>query len=216
MRVCIDLQHYVYRGGVTVMANAISISRLILVAIAMILLQVPGVGAKVAATALITTVFLLDALDGYIARVRNEVSGEGAALDIVIDRCVEYYLWGLFASLELVSYLPFLVVNVKAWFDIFKLSACLEKEQQEPSFWEYLLVGGRPIRAFYGCLKGGVLTGFAAFMAVRDVVGVVPSLATMLFILQGLSYLVAAVSLVRLIPIVSKVFGFMRLSVIDS
>jgi CDP-diacylglycerol--glycerol-3-phosphate 3-phosphatidyltransferase len=51
---------------------------------------------------LLIILFLMDWFDGYVARLRNEVTELGAVLDIAIDRAVENILWITFMYLGLV------------------------------------------------------------------------------------------------------------------
>jgi CDP-diacylglycerol---glycerol-3-phosphate 3-phosphatidyltransferase len=52
---------------------------------------------------LIVFIMLLDALDGIIARARNEASLFGAVFDIAADRFIEIAVWTLLAKINLVS-----------------------------------------------------------------------------------------------------------------
>jgi len=56
---------------------------------------------------LLVLMFSTDALDGYVARARNESSEFGAVYDIAIDRIVEISLWIVFFDL---NYVPLWVV----------------------------------------------------------------------------------------------------------
>ena len=50
----------------------------------------------------VIVLFLLDWFDGYVARLRHEVTELGAVLDIALDRSVENILWITFMYLGLV------------------------------------------------------------------------------------------------------------------
>lgn len=47
----------------------------------------------------VSCIFLLDGLDGYVARARNETSAFGASYDIAADRVVENVLWLLLVDI---------------------------------------------------------------------------------------------------------------------
>lgn len=76
------------------MANLISISRILLVFIAVGLLYFKECTAAYIASFILTvTAFSFDALDGYVARKFGEVSKLGSVLDIMSDRISEYAYW---------------------------------------------------------------------------------------------------------------------------
>lgn len=55
---------------------------------------------QIAATLLLVGVFVLDGIDGHVARRRGEESAFGAMLDIALDRIVELSMWMTLASLQ--------------------------------------------------------------------------------------------------------------------
>lgn len=84
------------------MANLVTLSRLLLLLLVAWLFYVPPGAAQVAGFFLIILVFVSDALDGYLARKRNEASLFGALFDIAGDRIVELTLWIVAADNDLV------------------------------------------------------------------------------------------------------------------
>lgn len=82
------------------MANFITIFRLLFVFAAIALLFAKD-SLTLSITAFIFTViaFIMDGLDGYIARKFNEASKLGSVLDIMSDRIAEYSYWIAFAVL---------------------------------------------------------------------------------------------------------------------
>ena len=64
------------------MANTITLSRLILLALAAILLYQPSATARIIAAALIVLTIILDGVDGWIARAWDEVSDLGSVCQI--------------------------------------------------------------------------------------------------------------------------------------
>lgn len=82
------------------MANLISLSRIVLVFIAVGLLYFKEcTGAYIASFVLTVLAFSLDGVDGYVARKLNEESKLGAVLDIMGDRIAEYAYWIMFAHM---------------------------------------------------------------------------------------------------------------------
>src|SRR4030042_5951215 len=82
--------------------NLITLARLPLLLIGVGLLFVPSFGVRLIGLGLLIALFLLDWFDGYVARLRHEVTELGAVLDIALDRSVENILWITFMYLGLV------------------------------------------------------------------------------------------------------------------
>lgn len=85
------------------MANFITIFRTFLVFIAIYLLFLGGFNKFIVALALIIIAFILDGVDGWVARKFNETSKLGAVLDIMSDRIIENSLW---VTLSAIGWLP--------------------------------------------------------------------------------------------------------------
>lgn len=81
------------------MANFITIFRVFLVFIAVYLLLEGDFNGYLWAFCLTSVAFLLDGVDGWVARKFNECSKLGAVLDIMSDRIVENTFWVAFAVL---------------------------------------------------------------------------------------------------------------------
>ncbi len=75
------------------MANFVSIFRIFLALIGVYLLFVPTTAAYLTAFVLVIIAFILDGVDGYLARKLHEESELGSVLDIMGDRIVENALW---------------------------------------------------------------------------------------------------------------------------
>jgi CDP-diacylglycerol--glycerol-3-phosphate 3-phosphatidyltransferase len=93
------------------MANVITISRLIPLALTVLCFYFGEPAFQVAAVPLILVLLLLDYFDGMVARRTNQVTKLGSALDIAMDRLVEFVLWVCFADLRLVPvWVPLVVI----------------------------------------------------------------------------------------------------------
>lgn len=79
------------------MANLITLARTLLAFLVVGLLHIRTTGVYLTAAALTVLVIVMDALDGYVARRRNESSKFGAVADILGDRVVEMTYWIIFA-----------------------------------------------------------------------------------------------------------------------
>jgi CDP-diacylglycerol---glycerol-3-phosphate 3-phosphatidyltransferase len=82
--------------------NIITLSRLPLLCVILILVYQSGFWPHLIAFCLLPVLFLMDWLDGYMARYMKQVTDLGSVLDIAIDRVVENALWVIFADLQMV------------------------------------------------------------------------------------------------------------------
>ena len=97
----------------------------------------------------IALIFMLDTLDGYIARKRNETSKLGEVLDTVADRIIENTFWIYFAvTAHLPLWMPIAVIA--RGFSTDSLQQFLGYPQ---SGWTYALTRSRMSRALYGGVK---------------------------------------------------------------
>ena len=83
-------------------ANLITLSRIILLLVSVWFLSGLTADQSIVALILIILVFLLDVLDGHLARKFEQESDTGKMLDILADRIVENVLWFWFANMGLV------------------------------------------------------------------------------------------------------------------
>ncbi|HEY9072766.1 MAG TPA: CDP-alcohol phosphatidyltransferase family protein [Desulfobaccales bacterium] len=84
------------------LANLITLARLPLLLALVAMLFVPSLAVQLAGLGLLIVLFLMDWFDGYVARVRHEVTEMGAVLDVALDRAVENILWLTFMYLAMV------------------------------------------------------------------------------------------------------------------
>lgn len=111
------------------MANFISIFRIFVMFCAIFLIVTcPGsVSAYVAALIFTIFAFILDGVDGYVARKFHEESKLGALLDIMGDRIVENSYWILFAVMGWLSILFPLIAITRGFITDTIRSAAMEK-----------------------------------------------------------------------------------------
>ena len=78
-------------------ANTVSLCRLLLTFLVIMLFGLhPTLDIGLIAT--IVLIFALDAVDGYVARKRNETSEVGEVVDTVADRIIENIFWIYWAA----------------------------------------------------------------------------------------------------------------------
>ena len=85
------------------MANFISIFRIFVAFYAIYLLTITTTWAYLLAFVLTVIAFILDGVDGWVARKFNESSQLGSVLDIMGDRIVEASYWIIYATLGWLS-----------------------------------------------------------------------------------------------------------------
>ena len=97
----------------------------------------------------IVLVFILDALDGYIARKRNETSKLGEVLDTVADRIIENTFWIYFTAIGMISLWIPIVVMARGL-----ITDTLQRTHGYPrNGWTYALTRSRISRGLYGAVK---------------------------------------------------------------
>ena len=130
------------------LANIITASRLFLTFPVILLL---GRHPKLDITLIFTIVliFILDALDGIVARKRNETSENGALFDTLTDRIIENTFWIYFtAKGHLPVWMP-IVVMARGF-----ITETLQRTHGYPeNGWTYALTRSRMSRALYGSVK---------------------------------------------------------------
>ena len=188
------------------LANAITLSRLLLLAIAVYLLYEGGPALKFVAFVLTIIIIVMDGLDGMVARARGETSELGSVMDIAIDRVVENVYWIVYADLNLVPvWVALLVVSRGIITDAIRGFVLAKGEtafEMMKTPWAHRLVSGRPMRAFYGFIKAVVFAALALFMALREWAPEAAWLAPLSTVLFALVLVTVATTLLRGIPVI--------------
>lgn len=193
------------------MANAITLSRLLWLALAIMLLVPENATARLMAAGLIILVIALDGIDGIVARAWDEVSDLGSVLDIAVDRVVEQTLWVVYAYLGLVPlWAPIIVVARGVMTDALRSYVLAKGETafgMMQSKWGQILVSNRPMRAIYGVAKT-VAFVYLALLAAAHVAwgsgpqgGATPPLPTLDSIAWWLTLFVVGLTVLRGIPV---------------
>ena len=97
----------------------------------------------------IALIFILDALDGIVARKRNETTETGALLDTIADRIVENTFWIYFTAIGLIPVWMPIVVMARGG-----ITDTLQRTHGDPTHgWAHALTRSRISRALYGLVK---------------------------------------------------------------
>lgn len=139
------------------MANLVTLSRLPLLVVVILLIYSSSLYLKILVLPLVGLLFLMDWIDGLVARRRREVSELGSILDIAIDRVVESLLWVVFADIDMVPiWAPLLVITRGFIVDTIRgyvLSKGETPFQMMRSKAGRFLVSSRFMRSLYGVAK---------------------------------------------------------------
>lgn len=142
------------------LANLITLARLPLLLLLVALLFVPVWQVRLIGLGLLIILFLMDWFDGYVARLRNEVTEMGAVLDVALDRAVENILWITFMYLGLVALWVPIVFLIRSFIVDGMRGVALTRGKSGfgmmHSPWGRFLVASRFMRAFYGLAKAVV------------------------------------------------------------
>ncbi|MDX1594108.1 MAG: CDP-alcohol phosphatidyltransferase family protein [Gammaproteobacteria bacterium] len=140
------------------MANLVTTFRFFLLFVLVALAYQDDPYWLLACTPLVILVFILDGVDGWIARRRGESSLFGAIFDIAVDRVVENVLWIVLADLGVVPvWVAILFVTRGILVDSLRSEGTARGESpfgMMSSRLGRMLVSGRPMRLAYGVVKG--------------------------------------------------------------
>ncbi len=139
------------------LANLITLARLPLLLLTVALLFVPSAAVGMTGLVLLVALYLMDWFDGYIARMRNEVTEMGAVLDVSLDRAVENILWITFLYLGMVPLWVPIVFLVRSFVVDGVRGVALSRGKSGFGMMHSplgrFLVASRFMRAFYGLAK---------------------------------------------------------------
>ncbi|MGO8762836.1 MAG: CDP-alcohol phosphatidyltransferase family protein [Desulfobaccales bacterium] len=186
------------------LANLITLARLPLLLITVSLLFVPNFAVRLSGLVLLIVLFLLDWFDGYVARLRHEVTELGAVLDIALDRSVENILWITFTYLGLVPlWVPIIFLIRSFVVDGIRGVALARGKSGFGMMYSPLgrfLVASRFMRNLYGLAKGVIfgLLYLTWTLALKD-----PNILITLHPLnQALILFTTALCLIRGLPVI--------------
>lgn len=153
-------------------ANAITLARLPLLFIVVGLLYSASPVVYFICFWLIIVLVLMDWFDGYVARMRDEVSDLGSILDIALDRVVENVFWLVFFDLNLVPvWVPLVFLSRSFIIDSMR-SFVLQRGKSAFGMMHTragrFLVASRFMRATYGVAKVSAWCGLTLGMALAQ------------------------------------------------
>jgi len=185
------------------LANLITLARLPLLLVVVALLFVSSFGWQFLGLILLIVLFLMDWFDGYVARVRNEVTEMGTVLDVALDRSVENILWLIFAYLAMAPLWVPIVFLLRSFIVDGIRGVALTRGKSGFGMMHTamgrFLVASRFMRALYGLAKAVV---FSLLYLAHALALIYPSAALALYPLnQGLIFFTMALCVIRGIPV---------------
>jgi len=186
------------------LANVITLARLpLLITVLGILFYSSTWDGQLLGLVLLGVLFLLDWLDGVVARQRRQTTDLGAVLDIALDRTVENVLWIAFMHLDLVAFWVPVAFLVRSF--VVDGIRGVALASGKPGFsmmhtpWGRFLVASRFMRGFYGQAKAAA---FACLWLTHALALQDPQyLASLKPLYQGLVWLTVSLCLLRGIPV---------------
>ena len=186
-------------------ANLVSISRVFVAFVAIWLLFTHSLTAYVISLILTIIAFIMDGVDGYIARKYNQSSELGSVLDIMGDRIVEASYWIVFAVLGMLpAWFPIVCITRAFVTDSIRsvalskgMTAFGEKSMQTTA-WGKFICSSKFMRISYAVAKVAAFVLLIAallppYVEIRRVV---------YFIAVILAYIAIIFCVVRAIPVV--------------
>lgn len=190
------------------LANTITLARLPLLVIIVIIFFVGNGMWQLASAPLVLLLIVMDAIDGIVARQRDEVTLLGSVLDIAADRAVEIILWVMYANLGLISWIiPVTVIIRGALTDSIREAGYARGATAFGSLrtgWGRWIVAGRPMRAAYGLVKAAAFVLLALTLALQSLQAswVIPVWSAGIV----LSWIALVFCIVRGVPVVVEAF----------
>ena len=201
------------------MANLLTLARVLLIFV------VVGVWARktfvdlvwldLLMVVLLAWTIFMDALDGWVARRRNEATEFGAVIDIAGDRIVELVLWCFFAIRQdvagrpLVPYwVPLVIITRTILTDMVRSLAfqrgktAFGQKTMMESPWAKQLVSSRWSRAWYGIMKAVVFCALGVVLTLDRTGAHGPGVHLLRTGTDLLVYLTALFAIVRGVPVI--------------
>lgn len=192
------------------MANLITTLRLLLLFLFVIWIYQAPAPWQFANLALLALIFILDGVDGFVARRRGETSVFGAVFDITADRVVENILWLVLVDLGWVPVWVAIVFLTSSF-----LVDSLRRQERGKAPFDVMrsglgrfLVKSRFMRFSYALVKFLAFAWLCMLMPLEETYPGVwrAQQGWLLAVGDGLIYLAVALCLVRGLPVLAESF----------
>ena len=186
-------------------ANAITVYRLLLT---FIVLTIFGTNTYISIACIVTIliIFIMDSVDGIVARKKNQTSTFGAVFDIVADRIVENVLWIYFAhKIEFIPiWMPIVVVTRGLLTDGVRSIALTEGKapfEMMTTPWTRALTSSRTSRSVYGVAKTVTFLLLPTVYVLQDTYPIHPITDYSSLVSLIIAYIAVVMCLIRGIPV---------------
>ena len=185
-------------------ANAITVYRLLLT---FIVLAIFGTNTYISIACIVTIliIFIMDTVDGIVARKKNQTSTFGAVFDIVADRIVENVFWIYFAHIDLVPlWMPIVVVTRGLLTDGVRSIALTEGKAPFEMMtipWARALTSSRISRSVYGVAKMVAFLLLPTVYVLQDTYPNQPITDYSSLVSMIIAYIAVVMCLIRGIPV---------------
>ena len=185
-------------------ANIITLTRICLT-FTIIALFGKNLYINIAANAIIPLIFILDAVDGYIARRYNQTHAIGAVLDIAADRIIENVFWIYFATHQIIHFwMPLAILTRGFMTDAIRSFALKEGNtpfEMMKTSWAQALTSSRTSRLISGASKMFAFFAMALILTLKTYQIHAQHTQTLQTATQILAILAIAICLLRGAPV---------------
>ena len=186
-------------------ANAITLFRLFLTFIVIGLFR-RDVYIDIACIITILIIFVLDSVDGIVARKQNQTSTFGAVFDIAADRIVENVLWIYFAVIDdrISFWMPIAVATRGFLTDGVRSIALTEGKtafEMSSAAWSRALTSSRFSRGLYGLTKMLAFILLPASFVLNKIYQNTQIVDTFSLVSVIIAYVAVAMCIIRGIPV---------------
>lgn len=197
------------------LANAITLFRLFITFVVIAIFRLnPYIDIACIITILI--IFILDSVDGIVARKQNQTSTFGAVFDIAADRIIENVFWIYFAVIDLIPlWMPIAVVTRGILTDSVRSIALTEGKtafEMMSTAWARALTSSRFSRGTYGLVKMLTFLFLPTVYVLKDFGGNNPIILTFSLVATILAYISVTMCLIRGFPVLIDGWDYVRRS----
>lgn len=151
-------------------ANVITSARIVLT-FTLIILIGKYLYVDIAAIATVPLIFILDAVDGYVARKYKQANAVGAVLDIAADRIIENVFWIYFTANQIIHFwMPVAILTRGFVTDAIRSFALRDGNtpfEMNTRYWTHAMTSSRISRALSGTSKMIAFFAMAALLAIK-------------------------------------------------
>lgn len=187
-------------------ANGITLFRLFLTFIVIAVFNRDWHIINIACIVTILIIFVLDYVDGIVARKRNETSDFGAVFDIAADRIIENIFWVYFSAIGMIPFWMPIAVLTRGFLTDSVRSMALQDGKTPFEMmsipWARALTSSRFSRAFYGIIKMLTFIFLPTLNVLRDLYPAnTQTVDTFSLVTMIIAYVTVAICLIRGFPV---------------